>query len=91
MTNTVIALSKTLIYTGLTFSGIYYVLFFPEEGNRFPKTLDVYIKVLLKCNESICHSVVIQLFKLSTKNKLIIIGKQMNSNKYMLNSLTLLI
>ena len=29
---------------------------------RFPKTLDLHIKVLLKCNKSVCHSMVVQLY-----------------------------
>ena len=34
-----------------------HVLFCPGQGNRFPKMLDLYmyIKVLLKCNESGCY------------------------------------
>ena len=39
------------------------------KGNKFTKMLDLYIKVSLKCNESVCHSMVVQLFKFSTKDK----------------------
>ena len=35
------------------------------------ETLDLCIKVLLKYNESVCHSMVVQLFKLSTKDSII--------------------
>ena len=52
-----------------------HVLFCPEDGNRLPKMLNLYIYIyiyilmfFLKCNESVCHSMVDQLFKLSTKD-----------------------
>ena len=41
-------------------------VFCPGEGNKFPKTLDLCIKVLLKYNDSVCDFMVVQLFKLST-------------------------
>ena len=43
-----------------------HLIFCPGQGNRFPKMLDLYIKVLLKCNGSGCYSMVVQLFELST-------------------------
>ena len=43
-----------------------HVLFCPEEGNKFPKTLDLYIKVLVKCKESAFHLMVLTLSTLNT-------------------------
>ena len=38
-----------------------------QGGNRFHRKLDFYIKVLFKCNEVVCHSMVVQIKDFSTK------------------------
>ena len=44
-------------------------VFSPEEGNRFLKRLDLSIRILFSYSESVCHSMVVQIFKLSTNDK----------------------
>ena len=53
--------TKHCTYISLEYISTIIILFCTEEGNKFPKMLDLYIKVLLRCNEVVCHSMVVQL------------------------------